>query len=162
MMISTNKMNRQFQWFIWVNETPPWECKIIKMKIFEPTILEGWWYTGRKTHQFGAEWAVHASWYLQKSRLKDFQFGDFSCPQISHRHCMFILFVQIIIAMRGGQNSYLPGISQVMQAFSVFLIFRQILMIFSKFRWIIKYCKIWQKMKKSLHLGNWGPLWYNE
>ena len=35
---------------------------------------------------------------------KYFHFDDFACPfiQIKHRHCRFILFVDIIIAMRGA------------------------------------------------------------
>ena len=52
---------------------------------------EGWWYIGRKLCQIWAEWAVHASWYLQKGWSKDFHLGDFSClgglfTHINHRH----------------------------------------------------------------------------
>ena len=58
-----------------------------------------------------AEQAMHASWYLQKGWFKDFHFGDFSCSggsftQISHRQCRFILFVEIIIAMRSACRSF--------------------------------------------------------
>ena len=43
-------------------------CELIfmKIKIKARALLEGRWYTGKKLHQIWAEWAVHASCYLQK------------------------------------------------------------------------------------------------
>ena len=89
-----------------LNKRAIWACKIVKMKIFRPGLLEGRWYTGKKIRQIWAEWAVCISCYLQKPWSKDFHFDNFACPdglftQINHCTILYIYFIEIIIAMRG-------------------------------------------------------------
>ena len=52
------------------------EVQITNIEIKSDALLEGRWYIGRKIRQIGAEWAVHASCYLQKGITFYFNIGD--------------------------------------------------------------------------------------
>ena len=64
-ILTSKFVKGMFMWF-----------KIAQNKKIHGAILEGRWYTGRKLRQIWAEWAVHASCYLQKGITFYFNIGD--------------------------------------------------------------------------------------
>ena len=101
MMILTNKMNLQCQLLIWVNK-PPGHEKL------QPAVLEipASIHCPFCPNMVDFSECVPRAPGLQKDWSKYFHFDEFACSgssftQINHPHCRFILFVEIIIAIRG-------------------------------------------------------------